>query len=90
MIGPTRMYDKCRVLVLSVQATVVIPEEEDECWPWPSRYTKFCSPKFLVKILAIWTAMLGDMDFKPEYLGNGLDMFSIVYIVVIESLSGRK
>ena len=69
---------------------MVIPEEEDECWPWPSRYTKFSSLKFLVKILAIWTARLGDMDFKSEYPGNVLGMFSIAYKVVIESLSGRK
>jgi hypothetical protein len=90
MIGPTRMYDECGVLVVIVQATVVIPEEEDECWPWPSRYTKFSSLKFLVKILAIWPPRLGDMDFKSEYPGNGLDMFSIAYIVVIKCLSGRK
>jgi hypothetical protein len=90
MIGPIRMYDKCRVLAVFVQATVVIPEEEDECWPWPSRYTKFSSLKFLVKILAIWPPRLGDMDFKSEYPGNGLDMFSIAYIVVIKCLSGRK
>ena len=90
MIGLTRMYDECRVLVVCVHATVVIPEEKDECWPWPSRYTKFSSLKFLVKILAIWTARLGDMDFKSELPGNDLDMFSIAYIVVIESLSERK
>ena len=90
MIGLTRMYDECRVLVVCVQATVVISEEEDRCWPWPSRYTKFSSLKFLVKILAIWPARLGDMDYKPELPGNGLDMFSIAYIVEIESLSERK
>ena len=69
---------------------MLVPEEEDECWPWPSRYTKFSSLKFLVKILAIWPARLSDMDYKPELPGNGLDMFSIAYMVVIESLSGRK
>jgi len=33
---------------------------------------------------------VGDMDFKSELPGNGLDMFSIAYIVEIESLSERK